>query len=196
MSSNFFAILSRMKYITRWGLMRNTREENLSEHSLDTAVLAHALALIGNRRLGKSYDPGLAALFALYHDATEILTGDLPTPVKYYNPDIRDAYKQIERSAGDQLLSYLPEDLRPDYAALLFPPEKYLPLVKAADKLSAYIKCTEEEKMGNHEFDAAAVATRAAIERLSLPEADIFLREFMEGFGLTLDEQTSAEKGK
>ncbi|MGI6269577.1 MAG: 5'-deoxynucleotidase [Candidatus Howiella sp.] len=191
MSSNFFAILSRMKYITRWGLMRNTREENLSEHSLETAMLAHALALIGNRRLGKSYDPGQAALFALYHDATEILTGDLPTPVKYYNPGIRDAYKQIEHSAGDRLLSFLPEDLRPDYAALLSPPVEYLPLVKAADKLSAYIKCMEEEKMGNREFDAAAAATRAAIERLSLPEADIFLREFMDGFGLTLDEQTA-----
>ena len=195
MSSNFIAILSRMKYITRWGLMRNTRAENLSEHSLETAMLAHALALIGNRRLGKDYDPGKAALFALYHDATEILTGDLPTPIKYYSPDIRDAYKQIECSAGDQLLSFLPEDLRPDYADLLSPPEEYRPLIKAADKLSAYIKCMEEGKMGNHEFDAAAAATRASIEQLALPEADIFLQEFMGGFGLTLDEQT-AEKAE
>ena len=189
--SHFFAFINRMRFIQRWALMRNSYTENIQEHSHQTAVLAHALAVLRNERFGGQVDAGAVAVAALYHDASEILTGDLPTPIKYYNPAIRDAYKQIEHSAGDRLLSFLPEDLRPDYAALLSPPVEYLPLVKAADKLSAYIKCMEEEKMGNREFDAAAAATRAAIERLSLPEADIFLREFMDGFGLTLDEQTA-----
>ncbi len=187
---HFYAVLSRMKYIARWGLMRNTRTENLSEHSLETAFLAHALALIGNRRLGKNYNADHIALLAMYHDATEIITGDLPTPIKYYNPQIKGAYQQIEAAAGEQLISMLPEDLQPDYRAIFSgaaPEEKKL--VKAADKLSAYIKCLEEERMGNREFTVAARSTEKIIRELGIPEADIFMEEFAASYGLTLDEQ-------
>ena len=145
--SHFFAMLSRMKYINRWGLMRNTRNETICEHSLDTAILAHALAVLRNRRFGGNVNPEKAALLAIFHDAPEILTGDLPTPIKYYNPTIRTAYQEVERMAEDRLLAYLPDDLRPDYKALLHQEtaenEELLPLVKAADKLSALIKCVE-----------------------------------------------------
>lgn len=191
MNSNFFAVLSRMKYIRRWGLMRSTREENLSEHSLDTAFIAHALAIIGNRRLNKNYNPERAVVAAMYHDATEILTGDLPTPVKYYNADIKHAYKDIEKAAADRLMSMIPEDLREDYSAAMNPlDDDTLILVKAADKISAYIKCMEEISIGNTEFTQAAESTREAISRLALPEADIFMEEFIGSFGLSLDQQT------
>ncbi|MBC8570521.1 5'-deoxynucleotidase [Zongyangia hominis] len=188
---NFFAMISRMKYIDRWALMRNTRQENLSEHSLMTAVVAHALCVLGNRRLGKRLDGNRAAVLSLYHDAEEILTGDLPTPVKYDNPAIRDAYQQVERVAGEKLLSMLPEDMRGDYAAIFFPAGEdgyLLRLVKAADKLCALIKCIEEEKAGNTEFSKAKTSIEAAIRGYRLPEADLFLSEFMDGFYLTLDE--------
>lgn len=190
MSSHFYAMLFRMKYIERWGLMRNTRPENLSEHSLETAFIAHALAVIGRRRLGRDLDPGRAALLAMYHDAPEIITGDLPTPVKYFSADTAGAYKQIEAAAADRLLGLLPDDLREEYAGLLQEDEAYRPLIKAADKLSAYIKCIQEEKMGNDEFRVAGQTIRRAVEEMQLPEADIFMAEFLPGFGLTLDELT------
>lgn len=195
MSRNFFAILSRMKYITRWALMRNTRQENICEHSQDVAVLAHGLAVLTNRRFGGRVDEGRCVLLALYHDAPEIFTGDLPTPVKYYNPAIRDAYRQVESVSAHKLLSMLPEDLQPDYRELLLPeeaetryPEEHR-LVKAADKLSALIKCVEELKQGNREFEQARRATEDAIRRMGIPAADCFLEEFLPAFELTLDEQ-------
>ena len=191
--SHFFAMLSRMKYINRWGLMRNTRNETICEHSLDTAILAHALAVLRNRRFGGNVNPEKAALLAIFHDAPEILTGDLPTPIKYYNPTIRTAYQEVERMAEDRLLAYLPDDLRPDYKALLHQEtaenEELLPLVKAADKLSALIKCVEERAMGDAEFLRAEQTIRTAIAELHLPEADCFVEEFLPSYSLTLDEQ-------
>ena len=186
----FFAYLSRMRYINRWGLMRNTVQENIQEHSHMVAVLAHALAVIRRDVLGGEADPGLAAAAALYHDAPEILTGDLPTPIKYYNPDIRDAYKEVEQFSARKLLDMLPESLRPAFDPLLR--EDYDPelrrLVKAADKLSAYLKCVEECKAGNSEFTLAARQTRAALEAMELPALDYFLTHFLPSFELTLDE--------
>lgn len=188
--SPFFAFLSRMKYIGRWGLMRNTRPENLTEHSYEVAVLAHALAELGNRRFGRSYDCGRVALTALYHDTAEIFTGDLPTPVKYHSGKIREAYRQVEENALSRLLTRLPEDLRGDYESLLRPDcETEKRLVKAADKLSALVKCIEEEKAGNREFSEAARAQEAYLRGMSLPEVDCFLREFLPAYRLTLDEQ-------
>ena len=189
MSGSFFPMIARMRYINRWGLMRNTDVENIQEHSHMVAVLAHALAVIQNRYFGPQIDPGQAAVAALYHDASEILTGDLPTPIKYYNPDIRDAYKQVEAIACRKLTGMLPEKLRGLYADLLTPADPQVEeLVKAADKLSAHIKCLEEEKAGNHEFCAAARQTRQALEDMHLPEVDLFLEEFLPSFRLTLDE--------
>ena len=189
-SYSFFAYLSRMRYISRWGLMRNTFQENIQEHSHMVAVLAHALAVIRRDVLGKQADPGLAAAAALYHDAPEILTGDLPTPIKYYSPDIRDAYKQVEKVSADKLAAMLPEQLRPAFSPLLR--EDYDPdtraLVKAADKLSAYIKCVEELKAGNAEFRQAAEQTLEALKGYGLPEVDYFMERFLPAFGLTLDE--------
>ena len=186
----FFAYLSRMRYISRWGLMRNTFQENIQEHSHMVAVLAHTLAVIRRDVLGKPADPGLAAAAALYHDAPEILTGDLPTPIKYYSPDIRDAYKRVEEVSADKLAAMLPEELRGAFAPLLR--EDYDPdtraLVKAADKLSAYIKCVEELKAGNNEFREAAAQTRKVLESYGLPEVAYFLETFMDSFSLTLDE--------
>ena len=189
-SYSFFAYLSRMRYISRWGLMRNTFQENIQEHSHMVAVLAHALAVIRRDVLGKKADPGLAAAAALYHDAPEILTGDLPTPIKYYSPDIRDAYRQVEKVSADKLAAMLPEELRGAFAPLLR--EDYDPdtraLVKAADKLSAYIKCVEELKAGNAEFRQAAEQTLEALKGYGLPEVDYFMEHFLPAFGLTLDE--------
>lgn len=192
MNSSFFAILSRMKYIARWGLMRNTRPENLMEHSFETAVLAHALAVVGNTRYDRRYDIGRAALLALYHDAPEIFTGDMPTPVKYGNAALRASYREAEQQALQRLLSRLPDDLRPAYAQLVGEEEKdaaLLPLVKAADKLSALIKCIEEEKAGNTEFQKAAAAQLSFLKDMHLPEVDCFLAEFLPAYRLTLDEQ-------
>lgn len=192
--SHFFAILSRMKYIKRWGLMRNTREENLSEHSLEVAYIAHALAVISNKRFGGNFDPNAVAAAAMFHDSSEILTGDLPTPIKYYNPDIKTAYKQIEAIAEDELLSMLPEDMRDDYATLYSPDEKSNLLIKAADKLSALIKCIEEKNMGNREFSSAEEAARRALEEMALPEVSVFMEEFLPSFSMTLDEQRQIKK--
>lgn len=191
--SHFFAVVSRMKYINRWGLMRNAREENLCEHSLETAMIAHALAVIGNKRLHKDLDPQRIALLAMYHDATEILTGDLPTPVKYHSPQIRKAYREVETLAGERLLTLLPEDLREEYGSLLeFSGERdaeYRIYVKAADKISAIIKCLEEKKSGNREFAGAERSLRATLESLDLEEARIFVEEFLPSYELNLDEQ-------
>ena len=190
MAWNFFAYLSRMRYIRRWGLMRNTFQENIQEHSHMVAVIAHALAVIRRDVFGGTIDPGQAAVAALFHDAPEILTGDLPTPVKYYNPEIRDSYRQVEAVSAQKLLSMLPPDLRPAYVPWLtedYDPELHA-LVKAADKLSAYIKCVEELKAGNTEFRKAAEQTRAALEASPLPEVGYFLEHFLPGFSLPLDE--------
>ena len=190
MAHNFFALISRMRYIGRWGLMRNTFQENIQEHSHMVAVLAHALAVIRRDIFGREIDPGQAAVLALYHDAPEILTGDLPTPVKYYNPEIREAYREVEEVSAQRLLSMLPDDLRPAYVPLLAQGEGdgYHELVKAADKLSAYIKCVEELKAGNQEFESAARQTMQAMEAMGRPELDYFLREFLPAFSLNLDQ--------
>ena len=186
---HFFAYISRMKYINRWSLMRNSFSENIQEHSHSVAVIAHALGVIRRDVLGIACDPNACATAALYHDAAEILTGDLPTPIKYHNPAIRDAYKQVERVAGDKLLGMLPEKLRPTYAPLLNPvDEEVEQLIKAADKLSAWIKCVEEMKAGNLEFRAAAEQTEKALDAYQLPEVAFFKEHFMPSFRLTLDE--------
>lgn len=189
MQNHFYAMMSRMKNIYRWGLMRNTRQENLSEHSLETAQIAHALAIIGKKRLGKQVNPETVAVAAMYHDTTEIITGDLPTPIKYYNSEIKNAYKQIEAAAGNSLTAMLPEDFKSEFEVIYKPDEETARLVKAADKLSALIKCIEELNMGNREFEDAEKATRAAIQGLACPEADIFMAEFIPSFSLSLDEQ-------
>ncbi len=185
----FYALLSRMRYITRWGLMRNTFSENIQEHSHMVAVLAHALALIRRDILGLDADPERCATAALFHDASEILTGDLPTPIKYYNPDIKAAYKQVERISGEKLLQLLPEALQESYAPYLFESDPVInPIVKAADKLSAHIKCIEELKAGNQEFASAAEQTRRALEKMHLPELDWFLAHCLDAFRKNLDE--------
>lgn len=185
----FFAFLSRMRYITRWGLMRNTFSENVQEHSHMVAVLAHSLALIRRDILGLPAEPERCAVAALYHDASEILTGDLPTPIKYYNPEIKQAYKQVEQISGNRLLEMLPEALRDAYAPLIHETEQSVrAIVKAADKLSAHIKCIEELKAGNQEFASAAAQTYAALEQMRLPELDWFLLHCLPPFAKTLDE--------
>ena len=190
MANEFYALLSRMRYITRWGLMRNTFSENIQEHSHQVAVLAHALALIRRDVLQLAGpDPDKCAVAALYHDASEILTGDLPTPIKYYNPDIKLAYKQVERIAGERLLTMLPPALRDSYAGLVLEEDETVtPLVKAADKLSAYIKCVEEQKAGNTEFDSAAASTLQAMKEMNRPELDWFIDNCLEPFRLNLDQ--------
>ena len=190
MANEFYALMGRMRYITRWGLMRNTFSENIQEHSHQVAVLAHALALIRRDILHLSGpDPDRCAVAALYHDASEIITGDLPTPIKYYNPEIKSAYKQVERIAGEQLLSMLPDALRESYRRLVLEDDESLnPIIKAADKLSAYIKCVEEQKAGNTEFDSAAEQTMESMKEMALPELDWFIAEALPAFSLTLDE--------
>ena len=189
MSHYFFPMISRMRYINRWGLMRNTRLENIQEHSHMVAVLAHALAVIQNKYFGGRTDPGQVAVAALYHDASEILTGDMPTPIKYDNPDIQTAYKQVEAVAEQKLLSMLPEDLRPDFeAAVTIPDPQIRALVKAADKLSAYLKCVEEVKAGNSEFKKAKEQTYAALCQNQIPALRYFMEHFLDRFDLTLDE--------
>ncbi len=228
--SHFLAIVSRMRYIGRWQLMRNSRPENLSEHSLDVAMIAHLLCVIANTRYGQQLDAERAALIGMYHDVSEIITGDMPTPVKYHDADIRTAYKDVERSAVERLLSTLPADLQPTYRGVLAPDtcgngeldgtaragaaagvegatnagvegapaesepdpatQRMLRLVKAADKLSAYIKCAEEESSGNTEFRSARATTRAMLDQMAaeLPEVADFMRDFLPSYGSTLDE--------
>ena len=190
MANEFYALLGRMRYITRWGLMRNSFSENLSEHSYMTAVLAHALALIRREILHlEGPEPDRCAVAALYHDASEILTGDLPTPIKYYNPEIKSAYKQVERIAGNRLLDMLPQELRKCYEHDVLEDDKDLePIVKAADKLCAHIKCLEEQKAGNTEFDSAARQTWDAMKAMNRPELDWFLNFCLGAFALNLDQ--------
>ncbi len=192
MAYSFFAMLSRMKNIRRWALMRNTRSENICEHSHEVAVIAHALALMTNRHYGGSVDAQKCVMLAIYHDVPEILTGDMPTPVKYYNPAIREAYRQVEQSACDKLIGMLPADLQEEYDALIRPQDadsEEMRLVKAADKLSALIKCIEETSQGNREFASARRATEAAIRKMNIPAAQEFLDDYIPAYELALDDQ-------
>ncbi len=190
MAYEFYALLGRMRYITRWGLMRNTFSENIQEHSHQVAVLSHALALIRRDILHLAGpDPDRCAVAALYHDASETLTGDLPTPIKYYNPDIMASYKQVERVAAQRLLDMLPAELVESYKHLILEDDQdVLPIVKAADKLSAYIKCVEEQKAGNTEFDTALVQTLESLRATDLPELQWFMDNCLEPFSLNIDQ--------
>ena len=189
--SHFFAWMARMKFIQRWGLMHSTQTENIQEHSLRVAMITHALAVIRNRLFAGDVSPERAAVAAIYHDASEVLTGDLPRPVKYFTPEIERAYHVIERVARERLLGMLPAALQPDYRALLEPGAAdgpYVDLIKAADKLCAYIKCLEETSAGNREFVEAEKVLRESVEGIDLPEVRYFLRTFVPSFRLTLDE--------
>ena len=195
--SHFLALVSRMRYIERWALMRSSRPENLSEHALEVAAIAHMLCVIGNVRFGRALNAERAALVSIYHDASEIITGDMPTPVKYHDGQIRDAYKAVEKNAEERLLATLPADLRPAFEDVFWPAEDasqgelYLPrLVKAADKISALIKCVDEARSGNAEFLSAERTCRAAVDEVAaeLPEVADFVREFLPSYGATLDE--------
>ncbi len=196
MQDQFYSMLSRMKLINRWGLMRNTRNENISEHSLETAMLAHCLAVIHNTYFGGNVNAERCALLGVFHDVTEIITGDLPTPVKYYNPEIRTAYKEVEDTAKKQLISMLPEEMRGEFRPLLSPEEdcseeelELWKFVKAADKLSALIKCIEERMTGNSDFLSAEKASAEAVKAMKMPEADYFMEHFLPSYDNTLDEQ-------
>lgn len=192
MSESFFAMVSRMKYISRWALMRNTVSENISEHSHEVACVSHALAVIGNKRLGRNYNCERAALLGLYHDMPEILTGDMPTPVKYFNESTKEAYRAVEDAACEKILTMLPDDMREEFSPMFFKKEEDFQLwglVKAADKISALVKCIEEEQAGNREFVSAKESTIKAIKNMKLAEADIFIEEFVPAFELTLDQQ-------
>lgn len=191
MSNHFFAMMSRMKYINRWALMRNTQKENISEHSLEVAMIAHNLAIISNVRFGNDLPVEKAAMMGLYHDCTEIITGDMPTPIKYHSTELHQAFQEVENLASEQLLDMLPEDMRSYYENLFFHGEgdEYLwKLVKAADKISAYCKCIEEEKSGNTEFRKAKQAIGDSLLAMNMREVSVFLEEFMPSFEMTLDE--------
>lgn len=189
--SHLFAYLSRMKFIRRWGLMRSTYPENIQEHSLQVAMVAHALALIRNRLFGGTVSPERTAVLALYHDVSEVLTGDLPTPVKYFNPDIKTAYQDLEETAVHKLFSMLPDELKGDYQPFFNLDQadaSHHELVKAADKLCAYIKCLEEISTGNQEFSQAEQTLRNTVEGIDLPEVHYFVKTFIPSFRLTLDQ--------
>lgn len=190
MANEFYALMGRMRNITRWSLMRNTFSENIQEHSHQVAMLAHALALVRREVLHlEGPDPDKCAVAALYHDASETLTGDMPTPIKYYNPEIRVAYKQVERVATERLVQMLPEALQSFYAPYLMESDKEIGvIVKAADKLSAYIKCVEEQKAGNTEFESAAKQTMASMKDMQREELDWFIAECLPAFSLNLDQ--------
>lgn len=191
--TSFYALLARMRYISRWGLMRSSIPENVQEHSHETAVYAHALGLIRREIFKQDCDAEHLAVLAIYHDASEIITGDLPTPIKYHDPTIRDAYKKVERAADERLLSLLPETLRTAYAPAFAPTPDEERLVKAADKLSALCKCIAERKAGNREFLSAEEQTRRAIEEMHLPEADWFMEHCLGAFEKNLDELGTME---
>lgn len=189
MNHSFFAYIFRMRYIARWALMRNTRTENVEEHSYEVAVLAHALAVIGRDVFRTDLDPDKTAAAALFHDAPEIITGDMPTPIKYYNPSLKDAYKQVEAAAQDKLLSMLPPELVPAYEPLVRESDgRTSRYVKAADKLAAWLKCQEELKAGNSEFGRAADETMAALRSMNMEEVDWFMERMGGTFRLTLDD--------
>lgn len=188
MNGDFFALMFRMKYIDRWGLMRSVRQENLSEHSLECAILAHGLAVIGNKVFGKSYDAECIALKAIYHDAPEIITGDMPTPVKYFDESTKTAYKAVENHAIDRFITLLPESLRLEYSGLFEYSEDEKKIIKAADKLCAYIKCLEETDLGNREFSSALASTKAIIDGFGCEELDYFMENCVLSFNKSLDE--------
>lgn len=190
MSSHFFAMLSRMKYINRWGLMNNTTKENISEHSLQVAMFTHCMVLMHNEMTGENLNAEHAAILALYHDTSEIITGDLPTPVKYYNPEIKSAYKKVEEIAEEKLISLLPLEMQKYYKNILHYSEEDEPLwkyVKAADKISAVAKCMEEIKIGNTEFSDAYKTLVQSVKDMNMPVADKFMKEYLPSFNLTLD---------
>lgn len=193
MPYHFYAMMSRMKYINRWGLMNNTKNENISEHSQQVAIIAHCLVLIHNKRFGGHLDAERAAVLAIFHDSTEIITGDMPTPIKYFNPQINEAYKKIENVAADKLISMLPEDFKEDFEEIIKAngeqDKELKKYVKAADKFSALIKCIEELRMGNDEFIKAKDTIEASLKNMDLPEAEVFENEFLPSFSLALDEQ-------
>ena len=189
MSYSFFAYLDRLKLITRWSLMRNTQPENDAEHSLQVAMIAHGIAVIGRTRYARNVDPEHVLSLAVYHDATEVMTGDLPTPVKYHNDELRGAYRRLEDVSADRLLSLLPGDLKPAFSPYLKQSAGYdRDVVKAADRISAYIKCLEEKRAGNREFDYAAENVKQSIYAIGLPEVKDFLTDFLPSFDKTLDE--------
>ncbi len=191
--SHFYAMLSRMKYINRWGLMNNTKNENISEHSLQVAMIAHCLVLIHNKRYGGSINPERAALLAIFHDSTEIITGDMPTPIKYFNPEIKEAYQKIENTAANKLISMLPDDFKEDFEQIIkmngSNDEEIKKYVKAADRFSALIKCIDEMRMGNDEFRKAKESIESSINNMNMPETEVFKKEFLPSFYLSLDEQ-------
>lgn len=190
-NNHFFAMLSRMKYINRWGLMRNTRDENICEHSLEVAFIAHALGVINNEIFGGSIPAERLAILGMYHDVTEIITGDMPTPVKYYSTVIRSAYREVEKVAKDELLTGLPVQMQEPYGAVMMETHEEAALwryVKAADKISALIKCVEEQQMGNSDFAEAQKTIEAALNQMQLPEVDYFMKEFFPAYQMTLDE--------
>ena len=187
--SHFFAYLGRMKHILRWGLMRNTQPENIQEHSLQVAMIGHALAVISNKRFGGNVNPERVATLAVFHEAGEVITGDLATPIKYFNPNIKEAYKHIEQVATEKLMSMLPDEFGDDYRPLLFQQDtEEHRLMKAADKICAYLKCLDELKAGNREFEKATASIRKELTDLNKPEVDFFLETFAPSFSLTLDE--------
>jgi 5'-deoxynucleotidase len=189
--SHFFAYLNRMRYIERWGLMYNVHIENIQEHSLQVAVIAHTLAVVRNELYGGNVNPERVAVLALYHDVSEVITGDLPTPIKYFNPEINRAYKDLEQVANERIHGLLPEALQASFNAIFFPTDEdqdHWLLVKAADKLAAYVKCLEELKLGNQEFAKAKHTIKQAIDDLDLPEVRYFLKTFLPSMTLTLDE--------
>ncbi len=189
MRKSFYAYMARLKLIRRWGLMRNTQEENDAEHSLQVAMIAHGIALIGKNRYGRDIDPEHALALAVYHDAAEVLTGDMPTPVKYTSPKLREAYGRVESEAEETLLSMLPEDMREPIGKCMTEKDTLeRKVVKCADRISAYIKCLEEQRAGNREFDAASRSISEAIREMDLPEVHDFMREMIPSFLLTLDE--------
>ena len=189
MNHHFFAYVSRLRYIRRWGLMRSVMPENDAEHSLQVAMIAHAIAIMGRDRYGRQVEPEHVLALGVYHDVSEVITGDMPTPVKYQTDELRRSYKDVERMANERLLSMLPEGMRPAYAPYLSAPADYdRQVLKAADSISAYLKCLEEKRAGNREFDAAGESIRAGLAQVNLPEVQDFIREFVPSFELSLDE--------
>ena len=189
MKHHFFAYVSRLRYIRRWGLMRSVMPENDAEHSLQVAMIAHAIAIIGRDTYGRDVNPEHVLALGVYHDVSEVITGDMPTPVKYQTDELRKSYKDVERMANERLLSMLPEELRAAYVSYLSVPEDYdRQVVKAADSISAYLKCLEEKRAGNREFDAAGESLRSSLAEIALPEVQDFIREFIPSFELSLDE--------
>ncbi len=195
MNHHFFAYVSRLRYIRRWGLMRSVMPENDAEHSLQVAMIAHAIAIIGRDSYGRDYDPEHILALGVYHDVSEVITGDMPTPVKYHSREMRTAYKDVERMANDRLLTMLPENMRPAYAPYLTgAQEGEKCILKAADSISAYLKCLEEKRAGNREFDAAGESIMAGLKEIDLPEVQDFIRMFVPSFELSLDELNQSER--